>query len=218
MASFQAMPGSSFRVDCSAVQLGCQRGPSWACAPERHLARAWGPLAAALEDGVDRVVWMPAHCGREDVGAKRLGDGSLLSETDRLANAEVDELAKAAATNDRLPPSACKWVRAQWDRVTAVATWIGQATVLADAFPGPTHLDGDGRKPMLRDNEGRRGRRAALVRAGRTDSAEAARLPAQVRSRPAGDLTGCARWEALRRRVMDRQASSSATTAAAEFG
>ena len=125
-------------------------------------------------------------------------------------------LAKAAAASDRLPPSTCTWVRAQWDRVTAVAAWIGQATVLADAFPGPANLYGVASTQLLRDNEGRRGRRAAVVCACGAHSAESARVAAQVRSRPAGDLTGCARWEALRRRIMDKQNSSSAATADAE--
>ena len=86
-----------------AVQLGSQHGLGWASAPERRLARAWAPLAASLEDQVDAVVWMPAHCSAKDVGTKRLSDGSLLTEADVQANALVDKLAKAASSHDRFP-------------------------------------------------------------------------------------------------------------------
>ena len=61
MAAQAALPGASFRVDCQEVQLGAKRGAEWATAPERQLARAWGPLASALEDDAGSVVWMPAH-------------------------------------------------------------------------------------------------------------------------------------------------------------
>lgn len=39
-------------------------GGFWAGEPDRMLAKAWAPLAAALDDP-QRVVWMPAHCSRE---------------------------------------------------------------------------------------------------------------------------------------------------------
>ena len=105
MASSHAMPQSVFRVDCMAVQLGSQHGMAWASAPERHLAKAWAPLAAALEDRVNAVVWMPAHCTDKVVGTQQLSDGSLLIRCDVMANSIVDELAKAAAAHDRLPLS-----------------------------------------------------------------------------------------------------------------
>ena len=53
-----------------AVQLGTQRGASWASAPERRLARAWAPLATCLEEEVGAVVWMPAHTASEAVGVR----------------------------------------------------------------------------------------------------------------------------------------------------
>ena len=71
MAAQTAMPGSAFRTDCLAVQTGTQRGLGWATAPERRLARAWGPLAVALEGHPDGVVWMPAHTTDAAVGSKR---------------------------------------------------------------------------------------------------------------------------------------------------
>ena len=68
MAALAAFPGSHFRVDCQTVQVGAQKGLDWATAPGRQLARACGPLASALEDGGDSVVWMPAHRSTDDVG------------------------------------------------------------------------------------------------------------------------------------------------------
>ena len=162
MAALTALPGSDFRVDCMAVQVGTQRGRAWATAPERHLARAWSPLAASLEDQVGNVVWMPAHTSHEAVGNKRLGDGSYLSEVDRRLNDIVDRLAKLAAKADRLPLAQRRLVQALWDRVTAIAIWIGQATVLANEFPDPDHPQSGGKMTLIRDNEGKPARRSRM--------------------------------------------------------
>ena len=124
------------------------------------------PLAASLEDRVSPVVWMPAHCSIEDIGFKRLSDGSLLTEIDVQANAIVDELAKAAASLDRLPSTQTSWARGQWDRLTAIATWIGQATVLAGSFPAPRGADSSHREHVIRDSEGRQNRGIAGMCAG----------------------------------------------------
>jgi hypothetical protein len=137
MAALTALPGSTFRIDCMAVHIGTQLGGAWATAPERQLARAWGPLAAALDGQADGVVWMPAHCTCEAVGTKRLGDGSRMTQVDRRVNDVVDGLAKSAARVDQLPLAQRVRVEALWDRVTAIATWIGQATVIAGEFPDP---------------------------------------------------------------------------------
>ena len=205
MAASTALPGSSFRVDCSSVQLGSQREASWASAPERRLARAWAPLAAGLEGRADTVVWMPAHCEAGAVGVRRLGDGSVPTECDRQTNALVDELAKAAAAWDRIPVAQRKSVARRWDRVTAMATWIGQATVLANAFPDPRSSGRSGSQSKLRDNEGRR--IAAPARSRKRARPEAPASLPQVDGRAAGDLSGCPRWEALRRRVAARESS-----------
>jgi hypothetical protein len=154
MAALAALPGSTFRIDCMAVQLGTQLGEAWAAASERQLARAWGPLAAALEGHVEDVVWMPAHCTREAVATRRLGDGSKMTEVDRRVNEVVDGLAKSAARADRVPLAQRLRVHALWDRVTAIAIWIGQATVIAGEFPDPDAPPGGG-KNHVRDSEGR---------------------------------------------------------------
>ena len=138
-----------------AVQVGAQRGSDWATAPERTFARAWGALAAALEDQTDAVVWMPAHCSAEDVHSKHLSDGSCMTEIDRQGNHSADLLAKSAAEKDRLSRHQRQLVRDLWDKVTAIATWIGQATSLANAFPMPHVMCADAKCQHMRDSEGR---------------------------------------------------------------
>ena len=58
----------------------------------------------------------------EDVGVKRLSDGTRLSLLDWCTNAKMDSLAKSAAQADRLPRAQRLEVQSLWDRVTAVAT------------------------------------------------------------------------------------------------
>ena len=43
------------------------------------------------------LLWMLAHSSREQLGVRREGDGSPLTEADRNANELVDAVAKAAA-------------------------------------------------------------------------------------------------------------------------
>ena len=153
MAATSSDPWSPLRVDCPSVQQGTQKGQTWAEAPERCLARVWAPLNATLDDDPTRVVWMPAHCGLTAVGERKLGNGEVLTALDRTGNAFVDELAKEAAKLDRLPLGQRALVRDRGELVTAVATWIGQATQLANHFPDPRWA-GTGRRQWLRDSEG----------------------------------------------------------------
>ena len=69
-------------------------------------------------------------------------------------NDAVDGLAISAARADRVSFAQRKRVRALWDKVAAIAMWIGQATVLANEFP---HLEvcPGGRRRNIRDSEGR---------------------------------------------------------------
>ena len=147
---------------------------------------------------------------------RRLSDGSALTETDRWVNAMVDELAKGVALQDRLPSAVVDWVRAQWDRLTAIAIWIGQATVLAEDFPGPSSSQSGGRLDRLRDNEGRQSMRLAASQAGGEGKPTLVSSPTQRSSRGFGDLTGCARWEALRRRILSKEASRNAVAGDSE--
>jgi hypothetical protein len=154
MAARSAGPRAPIRVDCLSVHQGAQRGKQWARAPDRRLARAWGPLVTALGDEPERVVWMPAHCSHEQIGEKKLGNGETLTAMDLEANALVDELAKEAAREGRVPAGQRKAVRRAGERLTAVAKWIGQVTVIAGEFPDPA-WQGVGKQNGVRDTEGR---------------------------------------------------------------
>ena len=85
------------------VQQGIQKGQEWAAAADRCVARVWAPLNAVLNNDTQRVVWMPAHCSQDAIGVKRLGNGELLTALDITGNAYVDQLAKEAAREGRLP-------------------------------------------------------------------------------------------------------------------
>ena len=141
------------RVDCLSVQLGTQKGITWANAPERCLARVWGPVCAALDDDPQRVVWMPAHCSHEAVGIKRLGNGERLTALDLCGNAHVDKLSKEAARADRLPRECREAVTKLGADLTAIALWIGQATHLANHFPD-LRQPSTGKQQRLRDSTG----------------------------------------------------------------
>ena len=62
-----------------------------------HACTCLGPLATALADDQERVLWMPAHCSDASIGGKRLSNGLPLQTKDVAGNAYVDELAKRAA-------------------------------------------------------------------------------------------------------------------------
>ena len=98
---------------------------------------------------------MPAHCTAQQVENKVLGDGSPMTQLDRRMNDEADRLAKSTAREDRVPREQRQRVRERWARVTAIATWIGQVTVLANSFPEPG-ADPGTRQRSIRDSEGRR--------------------------------------------------------------
>ena len=135
---------------------------------------------------------------------RSLSDGSLLTDVDKQGNDFVDELAKSAAKLDRLPASQTEWVRDQWDLVTAVATWIGQATVLANSWPAPEGHRGAASKVKLRDNEGCRLPIAATRVGGNGRRLQPQSTPSPSK-RALGDLSGCERWEAIRRRVLAKE-------------
>jgi hypothetical protein len=131
-------PGCALKVDCAAVHLGSRKDEQWATAPCRVLARAWGPLTAALAGDRDRVTWMPAHCNADSLEGKRLSNGQPLQPYDVVGNAQVDEWAKSAARRDAVPREQCRMVREEANRVRDAATWIGQATVYANRCPVST--------------------------------------------------------------------------------
>jgi hypothetical protein len=160
------------------------------------LARAWCPLATAIEDEPERVVWMPAHYSRAHIGVKRLGNGETLTALDLEANALVDQLAKEAAGEDRVPAWQRKAVREAGEKLTAVAKWIGQVTVIAGEFPDP-ECQGVGKQKRVRDTEGR----ACLA----ASKGKKRKQPPPTCSAPNP------RFEALRRRIAAKELAAKDT-------
>ena len=114
-------PACSLKVDCLAVQKGAQRGMAWASAPNRKFARAWGPVAVALEDDTSRITWMPAHCNLGSIEHKKLSNGSPLTAADVHGNDLVDTLAKKIARRDQVPRSQLAMVGRADERIKCKA-------------------------------------------------------------------------------------------------
>jgi hypothetical protein len=208
MAVSSSDPWAPLRVDCLSVQQGAQQGQEWAGAPELCLARVWAPLSASLDDGPERVVWMPAHCSQQAVGNKQLGNGDWLTSYDVEGNAFVDKLAKEAARADRLPRLQRKAVHELGELVAAIVTWIGQVTRLANCLPDPA-WSGVGKQRRLRDSEAVRGRStlahspASSRQCRQQGSASSSQQPAP--STVLYDLSGHPRWAALRQRIREKE-------------
>ena len=71
---------------------------------------------------------MPAHTKDDDVGRLLLSDGSLLTEVDRLGNAEADRLAKLGAQSHRVPKAVRECIKEHHQLVERTARWIARAT------------------------------------------------------------------------------------------
>jgi hypothetical protein len=211
MAASVADPWAPLRVDCLSVQQGAQMGQEWAGAPVRYLARAWAPLSAALDDDPQRVVWMPAHCSQQAVGVKKLSNGELLTALDLAGNSLVDQLAKEAARADRLPWARREEVRRLGERLTDVATWIGQITELANRFPDP-HWPGLGKQQFFRDSDGAARKTAATSRSWQRVARQQSACHSGSPPGQASKLDCMARhprWNEIRRRVRARQQAQS---------
>ena len=90
-ASKVAMPGSTFRIDCEPCVKAIHAGMARASTDSNPLARVHQYLAIAFDDTpISSVVWMPSHTSPRDVGARRIGNGDLLSELDRFTNGPPD--------------------------------------------------------------------------------------------------------------------------------
>ena len=158
-AAMSAGPEDKFKVDCLAVKLGVYKGAEWAVDPSRKLARAWIPVASALEGDYDRVAWMPAHCSAEAAGQKMLSDGAVLQVADINSNAFVNNMAKSAARAQRPPKWQFDLVQCEAQRLVEAATWLGQITALANHFPNPVWAEGMPRAgKFLWDSQGERPR------------------------------------------------------------
>ena len=147
-----------------------QHGQAWANAPSRKMARAWGPLATALEDQAHLVTWMPAHYSAantqqaiEDRSRKRLSDGTPLTRHLVLANGVVDEHAKVAAEWRKPPPTDTRLIRSEANRLYGVAMWIGRATEAANHWPAPSSGEHQAKVGFVRDSEATAVKRKPLI-------------------------------------------------------
>jgi len=141
---------------------------------------------------------------------KKLGNGDLLTASDHAGNALVDKLAKEAARADRLPRLRRDEIRKLGEVLTSVATWIGQATLLANHFPDPRQ-DGSGEQRYLRDSEGLASSTAARARKQpeqRGGVSVCCSKRSEEHPEPAphsGCTTTDEQWEALRLRVCAKE-------------
>ena len=68
-AARSSLPGSSFKSDCLAAVLTARQGCSHATSAKQTCAEAWAMFfAAAGEEGIPPVEWIPAHTSVDDVG------------------------------------------------------------------------------------------------------------------------------------------------------
>ena len=87
----------AMRTDCESARRGVRQGSTWAAASSRRLARAWIPLAVAVDDDAARITWMPAHSAKKFAGGRPLANGTAIAAADIAGNGAEDTLAKAAA-------------------------------------------------------------------------------------------------------------------------
>jgi hypothetical protein len=170
-------PGCPLLVDCQAVQIGSQKGEAWAIAPSRAFARAWGPVAAALEEATDRVSWMPAHNAATGLEHKKRSDGKALTKVNVVGNDLVDKLAKEAAKAAAAPKEQLSWVRAGARKLTEAAVWAAKATAFANNCPldSLVTVDPGEKRKFVRDSTALPARRR--VRGPGLAQASAAALP-----------------------------------------
>ena len=141
-AAMLAEPGCQYRIDCKPCVDAIHWGKSWATAGGRPLARVFNLIFAAIDEcPADAFVWLPAHTSASDVGIKCLGDGSVLTSTDREANEAADLLAKQAANGHRVPRQLRDAVASHQAMVVSVAEWVGKATFAASNWTSVPHKD-----------------------------------------------------------------------------
>ncbi len=191
-----AEPGSDFRLDCKPCVDAVQRGKEWATSAARPLARVFSMLFSSIDDVPPRMfVWMPAHCGLDEIGRAVLGDGSLLTAVDRVTNELADTYAKQAVELHRVPVAVRKRVTDAAAGVREAAMWLGRVTHLANNQPAAPRRDSE----ASRRSAGMRRRHGAGRR--RTRSAPPPRTMACR-----GPLLAC--LEPLRERIRARVAAA----------
>ncbi len=157
--TMQAFPGSTYVADCLSVVKCVSRGTSWANAPSRKYGRLLAQVVSSLDDGKERVAWMPSHTTEASVGQLHLSNGTRLSVHHRKANGYVDRLAKSVAIEDKPPKRDFAIVNECHSTVTAVAKWIGVCTELANHYPVPRPEDAS-KIMYIRDSSAQRPKRS----------------------------------------------------------
>ena len=134
-------------TDCEAVATVARGGYRYATSSKQLYARAWREVFNNTERCAPDVVWMPAHKGQEAVGELVIGDGSLLTEEQRIFNALADKHAKVAAASDRVGSQIRQSIERVQAQAAAVADWIARATYAANHSGGSPPRDSTGEKP-----------------------------------------------------------------------
>ena len=119
----------------------------------------------------------------------------------RIGNDQADTRAKEIATGEKLPHRTLKWIEATGEEVAQIALWIGKCTEAANRFRDP-RIDPGAKAAYLRDSEGLAATRLCKYKVGKK------RKATTTIARP-GDLSRCLRWQAIRERVIEKEAQPS---------
>ena len=93
-------------TDCKSNLAILARGKQWATSAKRAAARVWRSIFHVLDDDpelAEKIIWLPAHKTRQQIGVATKSDGIPISALDWLANMAADEIAKSAAQSVRVP-------------------------------------------------------------------------------------------------------------------
>ena len=117
-------------LDCMSVVQVIRGGRKRATHHGKVGARLWNLIFPYFDDGrVDEVIrWMPAHKGLKEAANLRDSRGAPVTENDVTVNALVDELAKAAVEEHRVPGEVRREVgRKRYGKDCGVGCWAGCA-------------------------------------------------------------------------------------------
>ena len=122
--------GATATLDCLSVLQILRAGRRRATHHGKEGARLWNLIFPYFDDVVadDAVRWMPAHKGTHEAGMLRDSRGQPLTEADVEINARVDEWAKSAVEEHRVPQQVRASVAARCKKVQQAAFAIGLAT------------------------------------------------------------------------------------------
>ena len=145
-------------------------------------------------------------CSRDRVAYKKLSDGTPMRQRHRIGNAKVDEMAKQAAEDEKLPFCTLRWIESQSVKLRDISMWIGRITVYANHYCLQNGEPGTKFRP-IRDSEGLAASRQRKAKAGRKRKNE---FGEDSSHRRLGDLSHWPRWQQLRIRILAREALAAA--------